>query len=107
MPSISQFGGMNIMEDPVENRNLRLDRLTSFHPKVPENASPEVENKFVMKSRNNSNDKSSTHPILNKIDDEETNEQSADIGMIVETEEAHHQPDLSEIIRSLDTPPPS
>ena len=57
------------MEDPVENRNLRLDRLTSFHPKVPENTSPDVENKFVMKSRNNSNDKSTTNPILNKIDD--------------------------------------
>ena len=95
------------MEEPVENRNLRLDRLLSFHPKVPENTSPVVENRFVMKSRNNSDDKSASNPIVNKIDDDEPNLQSANIGMIVETEEVHHQPDLSEIIRSLDTPPPS
>ena len=95
------------MEDSVENRNLRLDRLIPYHPKVAENASPEVENKCMIKSRNNCNDKSTTDPIINKIDDDETNIQSADISMIVETEEVHHQPDLSEIIRSLDTPPPS
>ena len=106
IPSISQFGGMNIMEESLENRNFSLDRLSSFNSKLLADASPVAENNLI-RSRNNSNEKSSIKTTQNNTDDNDNNIQSAEISMIVETEEGHRQPDLSEIIRSLDTPPPS
>ena len=84
-----------------------MDRMSSFNSKLLADAYPVTENNLI-RSRNNSNEKSSIITTQNKTDDvDDNNIQSAEISMIVETEEGHHQPDLSEIIRSLDTPPPS
>ena len=95
------------MEDTFEQKNLYLDKLSSFNSKPIENASPKIETTLFPRSRNNSNEKSTIKQAQNKIDNDGNRSPSADIGMIVETEEGQHQPDLSEIIRSLDTPPPS
>ena len=97
---------MNIVEESLEHRNFSLDKMSSFNSKLLADASPVAENN-LMRSRNNSNEKSSIKTAHKKTDDDENNIQLAEISMIVETEEGHHQPDLSEIIRSLDTPPPS
>ena len=92
------------MEEALEHRNFSLDRMSSFNTKLLADASPVAENNLV-RSRNNSNEKSSIKTTQNNTDDND-NIQLAEVTMIVETEEGHHQPDLSEIIRSLDTPPP-
>ena len=93
------------MEEALEHRNFSLDRMSSFNTKLLADASPVAENNLI-RSRNNRNEKSSIKTTQNNTDDND-NIQLAEVTMIVETEEGHHQPDLSEIIRSLDTPPPS
>ena len=60
-------------------------------------------------SQGNSKNESTLHISERDGEQQETRGNKSnihEISMIVETEEGH-QPDLSEIIRSLDTPPPS
>ena len=107
MPSVSQFGGMNIKEDLLEHSHFSVDKMSPINSRVFSNENNSIENRLLLRSRNNSNEKPSVKPTPNKKYDDQTSTQSTEINMIVETDEGHHQPDLSEIIRSLDTPPPS
>ena len=107
MRTVSQFDGMNIKEDLHEHNHYTMDKMSPINSKVFSNESHSIENRLLLRSRNDSNEKPSVKLTPNKNEEEETSTQPTEINMIVETDEAHHQPDLSEIIRSLDTPPPS